>query len=84
MAIISIFSCFLVPVELKNIDDNKSDGGYKEKYLEKLDHGGGNFYSREVKTFDHDVSSNHTSVFLPGRAPLSKWQWVRIHGTKKA
>ena len=38
----------------------------------------------EVKVFDENVSSNHTTVFLPGKAPLLKWQRGQIHGTKAA
>ena len=42
------------------------------------------FIPREVKVFDENVSSNHTIVFQPGKAPLLKWQQGRIHGTKVA
>jgi hypothetical protein len=38
----------------------------------------------EVKVFDDTVSSNHTIVFRPGKAPLLKWQQGRIHGTRVA
>jgi hypothetical protein len=31
-------------------------------------------YAREVKVFDDIVSSSHTIVYLPGRAPLSEWR----------
>jgi hypothetical protein len=42
------------------------------------------FITREVKVFDENVSSNHTIVFQPGKAPLLKWQQGQIHGTKVA
>jgi hypothetical protein len=45
---------------------------------------GNQFITREVKVFDDNVSSNHTIVFLQGRAPLSKWRRAQIHGTKVA
>jgi hypothetical protein len=45
---------------------------------------GNSFITHEVKVFDANVSSNHTIVFLPGKAPLLKWQQGQIHGTKVA
>jgi hypothetical protein len=41
-------------------------------------------YWHEVKVFGDNVSSNHTTVFLPGKAPLLKWLRGQIHGTKEA
>jgi hypothetical protein len=42
------------------------------------------FVACEVKVFDENVSSNHTIVFLPGKAALLKWRRGQIHGTKVA
>jgi hypothetical protein len=41
-------------------------------------------YCCEVKVFDDNVSSNHTIVLLPGKAPLSKWRREQIHDTRGA
>jgi hypothetical protein len=42
------------------------------------------FIACEVKVFDENVSSNHITVFLRGKAALLKWQQGQIHGTKVA
>jgi hypothetical protein len=42
------------------------------------------FYSREVKVFDENVSSNYKVPLAQGRRPLSEWRMVQIHGTRAA
>jgi hypothetical protein len=38
----------------------------------------------EITIFDDDVSSNHITVFPPGKAALLKWLLVQIPGMKEA
>jgi len=41
-------------------------------------------FTSEVKVFDDTVSSIHTPVLPPGKAPLKGWRQEQIHGTKEA
>lgn len=87
----AFFTGFLPFIIFNDFKHNGNNGCSKKQDLEKLDHEAILLLPpdqvrgrREVKVFDENVSSSHTIVFLPGRAPLLKWLRGQIHGTLTA